>query len=296
MNDNYEELLRTYLTELSGARRASENTLTAYRRDLTQFLEFLSEQKISSIADVTERRIRLYLMKLNERKLSTASVSRKLSAIRTFFDFLLRHGKITGNPLKNISLPKKKNALPVTFSPETFEKILKIIEKSNDNYKEETLLILQLLYGEALRVSELCELNVGNVDFSKKTIKVFGKGSKTRYVPMNTLVENNLKSYLQKRGNPSPEAPLILTKKGNRIYPRMVQRLTQKYLTMVTDIKKKSPHVLRHSAATHLLDNGADLLAVKEILGHENLSTTQIYTHVSVEHLKKVYKNSHPKS
>ncbi len=296
MNNEYEIFLSKYIAELSGARRASGNTIAAYERDLRQFFNFLEGQKVEKIADVGERKIRAYLIALNEKNLSIASVSRKLSALRNFFDFLMRSGEIAKNPLKNISLPKRKKHLPTTLSFEAFEKILKLIEKSNDSYKEETLLILELLYGEAMRVSELCDLNVGNVDFDKKIIKVYGKGSKTRYIPLNSKVEARLKKYIDKRGKPDFNAPLILTKKGNRIYPKMVQRITKKFLGMVTDIKKKSPHVLRHSAATHLLDNGADLLAVKEILGHENLSTTQIYTHVSVEHLKKVYKNSHPKS
>ncbi len=296
MNNNFKTYLNNYLTELAGARRASANTLAAYKRDIEQFFEYLEAAGVKSFGDISEKKIRRYLIKLNGENYSVASVSRKLSALRMFFDYLLRLEIIEKNPLKNIASPKKKNSLPTTVSVDAFKKALKLIADSNDNYKEETLLIFQLLYGEALRVSELCELNVGNVDFSNNVIKVFGKGSKTRYIPMNSAVSSAIRNYLEMRGNPPNSEPLILTKKGNRIYPRMVQRLTQKYLSMVTDIKKKSPHVLRHSVATHLLDNGADLLAVKEILGHENLSTTQIYTHVSVERLKKVYKNSHPKS
>ncbi len=295
MNDN-EKLLSAYLSELSGLRRASRHTLRSYERDIRQFFDFLSERNFTDIFSIGERVVRLYLLELSARNLKTSSVARKLSALRMFFDFLLRKGDIEKNPFKTISLPKTRKKLPSTLSAEAIEKIFKIIDESNDNYKRETKIIFQILYGEAVRVSELCDLNVENVDFSNKVLKVFGKGAKTRYIPLSRRLIELLKEYFSIRKSPQPNEPLILTKRGNRIYPRMVQRIIKKYMSMVTDIEKKSPHVLRHSAATHLLDDGADLLAVKEILGHENLSTTQIYTHVSVERLKKVYKNSHPKS
>ena len=152
------------------------------------------------------------------------------------------------------------------------------------------------MYGCALRVSELCDLNFGDLDINKRTIRVMGKGSKLRIVPVGEKSIEITKQYLNEINHRQNNAPLILTKGGNRIYPKLVYRIVHKYLSKVTDIKKKSPHVLRHSAATHMLYNGADLRAVKEILGHENLSTTQIYTHVSIERLKSTYKKSHPKA
>jgi site-specific recombinase XerD len=156
--------------------------------------------------------------------------------------------------------------------------------------------IFELLYGSALRVSELCNLNRADIDLERKTLRVTGKGNKIRIVPIGEKSIETLSNYLSKFPIKSLNEPLIETKKGGRIYPRLVHRIVNKYLALVTDIKKKSPHVLRHSAATHMLDNGADIMAVKEILGHENLSTTQIYTHVSIERLKSTYKKSHPKS
>ncbi len=296
MSSDFNTLLDAFINELSGTRGASMNTVEAYRRDISQFFDFLLRNNIDTLAKISERKIRSFIFELNQNNLSLSSVSRKISAIRMFFDFLLRNEIITSNPFKNISLPKKKRLLPQTVSSESLIDLFKIIEEEANDYKIETSLIFHLLYGEALRVSELCNLNVGDIDFSNNVIKVHGKGAKTRYVPLNSKLKEIIKEYLNSRKDKSYSDPLILTKKGNRIYPRFVQRLVKKYLTMVSDIEKKSPHVLRHSAATHLLDNGADLTAVKEILGHENLSTTQIYTHVSVEHLKKVYKNSHPKS
>ncbi len=289
-------LIEEFLRELSGVRRLSANTISAYRSDLLQFVNFCEETKSLDPLTINKRTIKYFLIFLSNLGLSSSSVSRKLSSIRTFYDFLQRKNIITKNPWKSISNPKKKKILPATLSSESFNNIIKLINKSSDKYKKETELIFLLLYGEALRVSELCDLRIKDVDFANKSVKVFGKGSKARNIPMGKIVINAINNYLETRENVSAEMPLILTAKGNKLYPRLVQRIVKKYMEMVSDIEKKSPHVLRHSAATHLLDNGADLLSVKEILGHENLSTTQIYTHISVEHLKKVYKNSHPKS
>jgi len=156
--------------------------------------------------------------------------------------------------------------------------------------------IFEILYGCAIRVDELCKLNYGDLDLKEQTLKVFGKGSKMRIVPVGEKSVEVINKYLKLKAFDVPTVPLFTNRKGKRIYQRFVHRLVNKYLSRVTDLKKKSPHVLRHSAATHMLDNGADLKAVKEILGHESLSTTQIYTHVSVERLKSTYKRSHPKS
>ena len=292
----FKKLVDEYLRELAGVRRLSENTISAYRRDLLQFLAYCEKNKINSPNEVSERKIRTFIVFLSNHSLSSSSVSRKLSALRNFFDYLRRQEIISENPLKNLSNPRKKKLLPTTISTDSFKNIIKILDESSDNYNMETKLIFELLYGEAIRVSELCNLKIKDIDFANKTLKVFGKGSKDRNIPLSNVVINSLKKYLDLRKNLSPNAPLIVTKKGAEIYPRMVQRIVKKYIAMVSDVEKKSPHVLRHSAATHLLDDGADLLSVKEILGHENLSTTQIYTHISIEHLKKVYKNSHPKS
>ncbi len=292
----FKKSLNDYLRELSGIRRLSENTISAYRRDLEQFIVYCEKNKLTSLKDISEKNIRRFMVYLSSRQLSPTSVSRKLSALRKYFDYLQRAEIVVKNPLKNLSNPKRNKMLPTTISVDSFKQILQKIEKSSDDYREETKLIFQLLYGEAIRVSELCDLKVKDIDFANKSLKVFGKGAKHRNIPLGSVVIKSLKNYLSGRAELSSESPLITTKSGNKIYPRMVQRLVKKYIAMVTDVEKKSPHVLRHSAATHLLDDGADLLSVKEILGHENLSTTQIYTHISVEHLKKVYKNSHPKS
>jgi site-specific recombinase XerD len=202
---------------------------------------------------------------------------------------------VKANPSLGIQNPKMTRELPEILSSEMILSAYSISNK-NEEDPEQVKIIFELLYGCAIRVSELCGLNREDVDISNQTLKVLGKGNKNRIVPIGNKSIQIIKNYLAIRGNIKGKEPLIITKSGNRIYPRFVHRVISMHLAAVSDIKKKSPHVLRHSAATHMLDNGADLQAVKEILGHENLSTTQIYTHISIERLKNTYKKSHPKS
>lgn len=293
--DIFNETIKNYLLELSGVKRVSSHTITAYKKDLSQFSEFLNKKDIKEFKNVTERILRLFLVTLNEHNLTRTSISRKLSVLRGYFTFLEIHEYVSSNPLKDISNPKTSRKLPEIITLDSFEKILKLIEEENKN-KYHSKLIFELLYGCALRVSELCNLNYGDIDLNRKCIRVLGKGNKTRIVPLGEKSVKIYNEYLSSEELTNQSAPLFLSASGNRIYPKYVSRLVKKYLSKVSDVSKKSPHILRHAAATHMLDNGADLLGVKEILGHENLSTTQIYTHVSVERLKKAYKNAHPKS
>jgi site-specific recombinase XerD len=232
---------------------------------------------------------------LSERNLDKKSISRKLAAIRSMFKYSFQQDLINLNPSANIHNPKTKRELPEIISADVILSTYGEAEKY-EKHPEQVKILFELLYGCAIRVSELCGLNRGDVDLSNRTLKVFGKGSKNRIVPIGNKSIQIIKDYLSIRGKISGKDPLIITETGIRIYPRFVYKIINKYLSIVSDVKKKSPHILRHSAATHMLDNGADLQAVKEILGHENLSTTQIYTHVSIERLKSTYKKSHPKS
>ncbi len=227
--------------------------------------------------------------------LEKKSISRKLASLRGLFKFAFQQDIIEQNPAFYISNPKAARKLPEIISVENFTEIYKEVDKDAEDSKL-IKAIFELLYGCSLRVSELCSLNRIDLDLEQKILRVKGKGSKVRISPVGTKSIIIINEYLTTRIFNSSEEPLLLNKYGKRIYPRMVQRIVNKYLSRVTDIKKKSPHILRHSAATHMLDNGANLKAVKEILGHENLSTTQIYTHVSIERLKATYKKSHPKS
>jgi len=291
----FNETVKNYLAELNGVKRVSQKTLAAYKNDLTQFVDFLENIEINNFNKITERIIRLYIVDLNERKLNKSSISRKLSVLRGFLRFLNQEEIIDTNPLASIKNPKSERKLPEIITLDSYEKIIKLLEdEETDNLSHQ--LIFEFLYGCALRVSEVCNLNYGDIDLNRKSVKVHGKGNKTRIIPFGDKSIDIYKKYLNSHHSFNQSEPLIKTKKGNRIYPRYVSRLVKKYLSKVSDISKKSPHVLRHTAATHMLDNGADLIGVKEILGHENLSTTQIYTHVSVERLKKAYKNAHPKS
>ncbi len=293
--NNFNETINNYLLELSNIKMVSEHTVVAYRKDLEQFISFLDTKEITSLKLVSERIVKHYLVKLNEDGLNRSSISRKLSVLRGYFNFLLKNGIISKDISSSIKNPKIKRKLPEIITLDSFLKILKLLDEENKKNKNHKL-IFELLYGCALRVSELCNLNIGDIDLDRKSIRVVGKGSKTRVVPLGNKSLNILNEYLATRDSLHKSQPLILTSTNRRIYPKYVSRLVEKYLSKVSDVKKKSPHILRHAAATHMLDNGADLLAVKEILGHENLSTTQIYTQVSIERLKNAYKKAHPKS
>lgn len=301
---NLKELLNSYLSEITGIRRFSDNTLKSYKRDLEHFIQYCNENNINEVKNVSERVVRNYIIELNlpsthisTKGLSKTSISRKLASLRGFFDYAVRDELIKINPVKSVKNPKIKRNIPEVLSIDSFEKIVKLIsEKPGMKNKKLSLAIFEILYGCALRVSEVCAINIGDLDFENKTLLVKGKGSKERVVPIGNKSCEIIKDYVENLETSDPSQPLFITKKGKRIYPRMVQRLVEEFIGRASEISKKSPHVLRHSAATHMLDRGADLLSVKEILGHENLSTTQIYTHISVERLKKTYKNAHPKS
>lgn len=301
------------IAELSGVNRASQNTVEAYTRDVNEFIKFCSDKNVGVINQISERNIRQFVMFLSSKEIEKSSISRKLSSLRKMFDYAIRNELIQANPISKIPNPKTKRKLPETINEDQFLQLYSEIDKkTNEIIKtdvekkfDRTYLaknnirikaIFELLYGCALRVSELCSLNIGNLDKTNSSLRILGKGSKMRIVPIGTKSEVILNEYLKTISEKEFKEPLFTGKTGERITRFEIYNIVKKYLNEVTDISKKSPHILRHSAATHMLDNEADLLAVKEILGHENLSTTQIYTHVSIERLKKSYKKAHPKS
>ncbi len=287
-----------YLEELRDIKRYSFNTLKSYSEDIKDFLSYCDNRSKRLVTEISERFIKAYLMDLSEKGLDKRSISRKLSSLRGLFKYAFFHEIIKVNPAAYISNPKTGRKLPEVASSNAILEVHTRAEEIENN--EENIsrikIIFELLYGCALRVSELCSLKVGDLNLNRQTLRVLGKGGKTRIVPVGSKSIKIIEEYFNTRKNLSGNQPLITKKDGGEIYPRYIHRIVSKYLSKVTDIKKKSPHALRHSAATHMLDNGADLRAVKEILGHENLSTTQIYTHVSIERLKSTYKKSHPKS
>ena len=284
-----------FLSELKNIKLYSDNTIISYRNDLEDFTEYCVKNNHSEIDKISGKFIKSYLAELSRRNLNGNSISRKLSSIRSLFTYSFQQDVINSNPSVNIRNPKIKRELPEII---TADVILSAYDEADKLAKNPALIkiIFELLYGCAIRVSELCGLNREDLDLSDKTLRVFGKGNKSRIVPVGNKSISIIEEYLKLRGKLKGKEPLIITESGRRIYPRFVYSKIKRYLSIVSDVKKKSPHILRHSAATHMLDNGADLRAVKEILGHENLSTTQIYTHVSIERLKSTYKKSHPKS
>ena len=288
------EVYSEYIKEIRNIKRYSNNTVISYSRDLKSFLDYCTEYSKTQIDTISEKLIKSYLMVLSESGLEKISVSRKLASIRGFFKYAYKLNYIEVNPANFISNPKSNRKLPEVVPKEIIEIVYKEIDKDEKNAKLYKI-IIELLYGCALRVSELCNLNFGDINIRSKTVRILGKGNKVRIIPIGDKSIIVLNEYLSGKKLNSKD-PLLIDRNCKRIYPRMVHRIVTKYLSKVSDIEKKSPHVLRHSAATHMLDNGADLRAVKEILGHENLSTTQIYTHVSIERLKTSYKKAHPKS
>ncbi len=290
-----EKLINSYLEYIESIKRYSPQTVKAYRIDLNQFIEFCNLRNKFIAIDLTEKFIKKYLMQLSETGLEKRSISRKLASVRGLLKYAFQNQIINSNPVAYIKNPRSNKKLPEVTTTESILKIYTLADEAEEE-PGRTKIIFELLYGCALRVSELCDLNFGDLDIKSHTLRVKGKGGKMRIVPVGQKSIKIIEEYLNITNHENNNEPLIKTKGGNRIYPRFVYRIINKYLSKVTDIKKKSPHVLRHSAATHMLDRGADLRAVKELLGHENLSTTQIYTHVSVERLKLTYKKSHPKS
>jgi len=290
-----EQLVDGYIIYIRNIRRYSSNTIRSYGTDLADFIKYCNKNNRSDIRQINDRFIKSYLMQLSERNIEKISIVRKLSSLRGLFRFAFKEDLIQNNPTSQLRNPKTSKKLPEITSTENIIKTFELAEEEEENPLL-VKVIFELLYGCSLRVSELCNLKVRDVDLDQGIIRVLGKGAKTRIVPIGKESKKNLEEYL--RANPvhNYSEPLVRNLSGKKTYEKYIYRIVNKYLSKVTDIKKKSPHILRHSSATHMLDKGADLRAVKEILGHENLKTTQIYTHVSIERLKQSYKKSHPKS
>lgn len=284
--------LNRFLDFIEGYRKYSKNTVHSYRNDLNNFLEFCVESNIDRFAQITVKTIKRFMIFLSSKNIKPSTISRKLSALRTFYDFLVFNDFVETNPVENVSNPKREKKLVKTLSENSFSDKLNSLAKSDKLY--EHYLILELLYSTGLRVSELCELKTDDISFDRKTIRVKGKGDKIRLIPLTDHLYKLLNNYLAQRKTDS--IYLFTTKKGGRLYPKYIERLTQKYLIDISEDGRVYPHLIRHTFATHLLRRGADLRAIKELLGHSDLRTTSIYTHVSVEHLKKIYKKSHPKN
>ena len=285
--------IKEFLNYIDSQRKYSTHTIVSYRTDLEQFYKFLNRiSEIILVENISKDDIREFLSIQFENGISKKSISRKLSAIKSFFTYLIKIEKINSNPTLLIKAPKKEKRLPQFIDEVTVKKLLELPNpKTEDGVRDRA--ILELFYSSGIRRSELSTLKLIDVNFKSETLKVFGKGSKERIIPFGKIAKQRLEEYLKIRNSKSI---YFFTEKENRISPDKIYFIANKYMKEFPEITKKSPHVLRHSFATHLINNGMDIRIVKELLGHEDLSTTQLYTHTSIERLKKVYNQTHPKS
>ncbi|QNL47696.1 tyrosine-type recombinase/integrase [Olivibacter sp. SDN3] len=291
--------LDKFISFLTFEKRYSAHTVKAYEKDISMYLEFWKMEGIG-FDELTHKDVRFYLSGLMENKLGASSVNRILSSLRTYYKFLQREGLHEENPmllLKAVKTPKK---LPVVVEEGKMDVLLAddvFFAKNFEGIRDR--LIIELLFGTGMRLSELVHLKEEDVDLYQRTIRILGKRNKERIVPLLEGLEKLISAYLLSKKNEKFDnncLTLVVTKKGKPVYPGLVYRVVTNYLSLITSQQKKSPHVLRHSFATALLNRGADLNAIKELLGHANLVATQVYTHNSVERLKSIYKQAHPKA
>jgi len=295
--------VKEFITYLEIERNASEYTIKAYSSDIKQFLEFLKSDK-EELEKITHRTIRKFLAHLQNKACSNKSIGRKLATIRSFFKFLVREGYQKTNPTLAVSTPKPDKKLPGFL---TVESMIKLIEKPDENNALgiRDRAIFETLYSTGIRVGELTQLNIYDIDFGGGTIKVKGKGNKQRIVPIGDTALDIINRYSAVRntlfnnkniGITEDKQALFLDKWGGRLTSRSVERIVRKHIVGIPKALGITPHTFRHSFATHLLDAGADLRSVQELLGHVSLSTTQIYTHLTPEKLKRTYKKAHPRA
>lgn len=291
------QYIEEFIRYLKFEKRYSVHTQKAYEVDLTQFKDYLEVHYESSTLEATDVMIRSWMMSLIEDSCSRRSLNRKLSSLRQFYKFAVRNDKIELSPMLRIVSMKTDKKIPSFLSEVEMTLLLEKMEYSNDYEGQRDRAILEMFYNTGMRLSELINLKTSSIDFSTKSVKVLGKRAKERIIPMINSHLENLKSYLNFRDQLAQKSSphLFLTQTGDILYPKLVYRIVNTYLSRVTGMKQKSPHVLRHAFATHMLNDGADLNAIKEILGHTSLSSTQIYTRSSAERLKEIYKQAHPR-
>jgi integrase/recombinase XerC len=295
------EQIQQFLQYLQYERRYSSHTLKAYKRDLTQFSDFLNTTyEIDQVDKITHLYIRSWMVEFVNAGVVARSINRKLSCLKSFFKFCLKRKYITKNPVSKIVRPKMGKQLPKIVSQQALNNLfqhLELEEVSYESVRDKT--IITLLYLTGIRRSELIDLRPAGIDWSQKLLRVMGKGKKERLIPLTEEMLGILRDYIsimEDYFDGVMDSYLFLTGKGKKMYPKLVYLLVKRNLNLVTSIEQKSPHVLRHSFATHLSNNGAELNAIKELLGHANLSATQIYTHNTIDRLKSIYKKAHPKA
>jgi integrase/recombinase XerC len=295
-----------YIDYLRFEKRYSAHTILAYHTDLDDFSGFLTLQyNISDLLLADHNLIRSWLISLIDRRVSPRSVNRKLSTLKSFFRYCQKQGLVQNNPMLKVVAPRTSKQLPVFLTHQNLDNLIHTIEFTNDYHGSRDKMILTLFYATGIRRAELMNIKISDLDLESGTLKVLGKRNKERIIPLGEQVVSMLERYLIIRGsflsenrkvNQNNCQSLFVTSKGEPVYPKLIYTIVHKYLSLIASNSKLSPHVLRHTFATHMLDEGADLNAIKEILGHSSLAATQVYTHNSIEKLKTIYKQAHPRA
>jgi integrase/recombinase XerC len=289
-----------FLTYLDHLKKYSSLTIESYAHDLNQFYSFCLKNNFIICEDeiITDSRlVRKWINSLSGAGISSVSINRKISCLNSFYNYLIRNGQISKSPMTKIVRPKISKKLPDFIREENIDKFLESEVLQNEFTEVRDRLVIELLYSTGIRRAELIGLKFSDVDLKSQTIKVTGKRNKQRIIPFPMLLNHTLELYIRLRDDINAQTDfLIVTNFGKASYPNLIYRIVKKHLSNVTNGKKRSPHVLRHSYATHLLNKGADINAVKELLGHSNLAATQVYTHNTFEKLNRIYKQAHPRA
>lgn len=300
MSISNQAALQHFIDYLKFQKRYSQHTVISYQTDIQSFFDFTELTfGTTPLAEIKATFVRTWLANLKDQGLQSKSINRKISSLKSFFKYQLREGALEASPMSAIISPKMNKRLPQFVEKADINTLFSHVEFPDSWEGKTDRLLLQLFYNTGIRQAELVSLKETQVDHFKKSIKVLGKGNKERIIPVSAVLLDELKVYMaeKRRVFENFDATVLLVNaKGKKLYPRYVYNVVNKYLSQITTISKKSPHVLRHTFATHLMNNGADLNAVKELLGHSSLAATQIYTHNSIEKLKDIHKKAHPKA
>ncbi len=290
-------MIERFLEYINVEKRYSANTVASYRCDLADFSEFLLQSEAHiDYTKVDKKAVRNFMAELGRSGLSKRTINRKLSSLRSFYGFMLRLGEISSSPLESVESLKFHAEKQIPFSPEEMSD-LQLLENKPRNATPLKELIVETLYQTGMRRAELCALKLDDVDFTKKELRVTGKGNKVRLIPVSDALLQELENYLQTRKPlEASQMHFFIGPRGKKLNDKFVYSAVNSYLSLVSTKKKKSPHILRHSFATHVLDNGAEISKVKKILGHASLASTQVYTSANIEQLKKVFNNAHPRA
>lgn len=293
--------IKRFFQYLETEKRCSLHTYRAYKTDLEQFFSFISIQyQIKEISEIKLVMIRSWIVSMMDKGISSRTINRKISSLKSLYRFLIRESIVNENPMIKVIPPKSSQSLPVFVDKKGMDFLFDEVEFEPGFRGIRNRLVIEMFYFTGIRLSELIDLKDENVDSSQQQIKVFGKRNKERIIPINMQLLQSIESYIEMRNKEIMQSEtnhfLFITESGNKMYKKLVYRIVNSYLGKVSTLSKKSPHVLRHTFATHMLNNGANLNTIKEFLGHSNLAATQIYTHNTIDKLKLIYEQAHPRA